>query len=213
VDGSPHRFIVHETTEAGHLHPLQPVRQNQGLIRGELDGDLFVVHSQNIGLAKPPRRWKPVALDCRISQGAGVSTEESPVEHEDRWILNLRGMSVTRISVDFRLVLALDSGWEVAWEAPVNLAHGTAHANPSVLVNPESQDAAAALALFGAKVLSAIAFKSGTLRLVFDTGHHLTCSSDPSLEAWQVTGPTGWRFASLPGGDLAVWSGSGASES
>lgn len=53
-----------------------------------------------------------------------MSTDESPVEHEDRWVLNLRGMSVTKISVDFRLVLALDSDWEVAWEAPVNLSHG-----------------------------------------------------------------------------------------
>ncbi|MEU9720835.1 DUF6188 family protein [Streptomyces sp. NPDC047976] len=42
---------------------------------------------------------------------------------------------------------------------------------------------------------------------------HLTCSPDPSFEAWQVAGPRGWRFASLPGGDLAVWPGSGASES
>ncbi|MET7983481.1 DUF6188 family protein [Streptomyces sp. NPDC005281] len=142
-----------------------------------------------------------------------MSTEESPVEHEDRWILNLRGLSVTRISVDFRLVLTLGSHWEVALEAPVDLSHGTAHANPSVLLNPESQDVAAALALFGAKVLSAIAFKSGTLRLVLDTGHHLTCSSDPSFEAWQVTGPGGWRFVSLPGGDLAFWSGSAANES
>ncbi|MGW5567122.1 DUF6188 family protein [Streptomyces tendae] len=98
-------------------------------------------------------------------------------------------------------------------EAPVNLSHGTADANPSVLLNPQSQDVAAALALFGAKVLSAVAFKSGTLRLVFDTGHHLTYSPDPAFETWQVAGPTGWRFASLPGGDLAVWSGSGASES
>jgi hypothetical protein len=154
-----------------------------------------------------------MAPDCRISQGAGVSAEESPVEHEDRWILNLHGMSVTKISVDFRLVLALDSDWEVALEAPVNLSHGTVHANPSVLLKPESQDVAAALALFGAKVLSAVAFKSGTLRLVFDTGHHLNCSSDPSFEAWQVTGPAGWCFVSLPGGDLAVWTCSGASES
>ncbi|MFE5894783.1 DUF6188 family protein [Streptomyces sp. NPDC056462] len=80
-------------------------------------------------------------------------------------------------------------------------------------LKPESQDVAAALVLFGAFVLSAVAFKSGTLRLVFDTGHYLTCSSDLSFEAWQVTGPTGWCFASLPGGDLAVWSGSETSES
>ncbi|MFF8029545.1 DUF6188 family protein [Streptomyces sp. NPDC007896] len=154
-----------------------------------------------------------MALECRISQSAVVSTENSPVEHEDRWILNLRGMSVTKISVDFRLVLVLDSDWEIALEAPANLSHGTVHANPSVLLKPESQDVAAALSLFGAKVLSAVAFKSGTLRLVFDTGRHLNCSSDPSLEAWQVTGPAGWRFVSLSGGDLAVWTRSGASES
>ncbi|WP_432190476.1 DUF6188 family protein [Streptomyces sp. Tue6028] len=72
----------------------------------------------------------------------------------------------------------------------VSLSHGTAHVGPSVLLNPESQDVAAALALFGAKVLPAVAFKSGTLRLVFDIGHHLTCSSDPSFEGWQVAGPT-----------------------
>ncbi|WP_328760634.1 DUF6188 family protein [Streptomyces sp. NBC_00271] len=146
-----------------------------------------------------------MALASRINQSAVVSAEESPVEHEDRWALNLRGMSVTKISVDFRLVLLLDSDWEIALEAPVNLSHGTVHANPSVLLKPESQDVAAALSLFGAKALSAVAFKSGTLRLVFDTGHRLTCSSDPSFEAWQVTGPAGWRFVSLPGGDLAVW--------
>ncbi|MFD7459250.1 DUF6188 family protein [Streptomyces sp. NPDC059868] len=115
--------------------------------------------------------------------------------------------------MDFRLVLVLDSDWEVALEAPVSLSHGTVHAEPSVLLKPESQDVAAALVLFRANVLSAVAFESGTLRLVFDTGHQLTCSSDPSFEAWQVTGPAGWRFASLPGGELAVWTDSGASES
>ncbi|MGP4089628.1 DUF6188 family protein [Streptomyces sp. KR55] len=107
----------------------------------------------------------------------------------------------------------LHSDWKVALEAPVGLSLGTVHANPSVLLKPESQDVAAALALFGANVLSAVAFKSGILRLVFDAGRHLTCSSDPAFEAWQVTGPAGWRFVSLPGGDLAVWSGSGTSES
>lgn len=154
-----------------------------------------------------------MALDCRIRQSAAVSTEASPVEHEDRWILNLRGMKVTKISVDSRLMLALDADWEIALETPVNLSHGTVHANASVLLNPESQDVAAALALFGAKVLSAVAFKSGTLRVTFDTGHHLNCSSDPSFEAWQVTGPAGWHFVSLPGGELAVWTRSGASGS
>ncbi|MFD6890164.1 DUF6188 family protein [Streptomyces sp. NPDC059957] len=142
-----------------------------------------------------------------------MSTEESPVECEDRWNLNLRGGRVTKITVDFWLVLILDLDGQVVLESPVSLSHGTVHADRPILLTPESQDVAAALALFGGSVLSAVAFKSGTLRLVFDTGHHLTCPPDPSFEAWQVTGPRGWLFTSLPGGDLAVWTGSGASES
>ncbi|MFI0742154.1 DUF6188 family protein [Streptomyces sp. NPDC021100] len=142
-----------------------------------------------------------------------MSTEEDPAEYADRWVLNLRGMAVSKISVDFRLVLALDSEWEVALETPAGLSRGSARTNPSVPLNPGTQDVAAALDLFGAKVLSAVAFKSGALRLVFDTGHHLTCPSDPSFEAWQITGPTGRRFVSLPGGGLAVWTGQGTSGS
>ncbi|MFE0511067.1 DUF6188 family protein [Streptomyces sp. NPDC058964] len=142
-----------------------------------------------------------------------MSTEEGPVEHVDRWNLSLQGMPVTRISTEIRLVLSLHSDWEIAVEAPVRLSHGPVHVGPSVLLNPETESIAPALELLGARVLSAVAFKSGTLRLVFDTGHHLTCSPDPSFEAWQVMGPAGWRIVSLPGGGLAVWTDSGASAS
>jgi len=124
-------------------------------------------------------------------------------EREDRWVLDLRGASVTGIGVGFPFGPALDAGWEIVLEAPVSLSYGTVHAGPSVVLKPRSQDIASAYALFGAKVLSAIAFKSGTLRLVFDTGHHLTCPPDRS-EAWRVTGPAGSRVTSLPGGGLAV---------
>ncbi|MGW0629529.1 DUF6188 family protein [Streptomyces sp. NPDC002758] len=39
--------------------------------------------------------------------------------------------------------------------------------------------------------MSAVAFKSGTLRLMFDSGMHLTCSADTSFEPWQIAGPRG----------------------
>ncbi|MET9519992.1 DUF6188 family protein [Streptomyces sp. NPDC002994] len=123
-----------------------------------------------------------------------MSTEVEPIEHEDRWVLNLRGLSVARISIDFRLTLALDAGWEVVLEAPARLSAGSLHTSPGLPLTPESQDVAAALPLFGANALSAVAFKSGVLRMVFDSGTHLTCSADTSFEAWQITGPRGWRF-------------------
>ena len=38
-------------------------------------------------------------------------------------------------------------------------------------------------------------------------GLAVTKISIGSFEAWQVMGPGGWRFVSLPGGELAVWTG------
>ncbi|MFE0582846.1 DUF6188 family protein, partial [Streptomyces sp. NPDC058874] len=66
-----------------------------------------------------------------------MSTEVEPVEHEDRWILNLRGLSVVRISIDFRLTLVLDAGWEVVLEAPARLSTGPLHTNPGLPLTPE----------------------------------------------------------------------------
>ncbi|WP_411158273.1 DUF6188 family protein [Streptomyces sp. CBMA29] len=34
------------------------------------------------------------------------------------------------------------------------------------------------------------------------------CPTDAAFEAWQITEPGGWRFVSLPGGALGVWSAS-----
>ena len=141
--------------------------------------------------------------------------EADPVEHDDRWILGLRGLSVTRIGVDFQLTLTLGldaTSWQVVLETPFQLSQGSVLANPGLLLTPESQDVAAALPLFGATVLSAVAFKSGGLRMVFDNGIHLTCPADPAFEAWNVGGPRGWRFVSTPGGGLAVWPGMEADE-
>jgi Family of unknown function (DUF6188) len=136
-----------------------------------------------------------------------VSAPAVPIEHGDRWILNLRDLRVTRISIDFRLTLTLDVGWEVVLEGPALLSDGSVHTDPDpgMRLTPRAQDVAAALQLFGAGILSAVAFKTGSLRVVFDTGAHLNCPVDPSYEAWQIIGPRGWRFTSLPGGDLAVW--------
>ncbi|THA30664.1 DUF6188 family protein [Streptomyces sp. A1547] len=100
-------------------------------------------------------------------------TEAGPDEHEDRWILNLRGRGVAGIAVDHRLTPALGEEWKVALEVPARLSSGPAHTSPGVLLVPETQDVAPVLPLFGTKVVSAVAFKSGTLRMVFGDGTHL----------------------------------------
>ncbi|GAA1364103.1 DUF6188 family protein [Streptomyces beijiangensis] len=127
--------------------------------------------------------------------------EREPVEDDDRWRLGLRGLVVTRIGVDFQLRLALGQDWEVVLEAPAYLGPV---AGPAERLTPATQDVGAALPLFGAKVLSAVAFKSGSLRLAFDTPLMLTCPADPDCEAWQIMGPGGRLFVSQPGKGLAV---------
>jgi hypothetical protein len=74
-----------------------------------------------------------------------------------------------------------------------------------IVLNPERQDVAAGLALFNVEVTSAVAFKSGQLRMVFGDGHMLKVDPDPRYEAWTVTGPDRMLVVSLPGGGLAVW--------
>ena len=136
-----------------------------------------------------------------------MSTSAEPVEHSDRWILRFRGLCVIKISIDYRLSLTLDSDWEVVLVGPAYLSAGSLPANERLELFPQVQDVAAALQLFGTEVLSAVAFKSGVLRMVFSSGAHLNCPAGPSFEAWQITGPRGRMFVSMPGGDLAVWSG------
>ncbi|MEV8321518.1 DUF6188 family protein [Streptomyces sp. NPDC059900] len=164
-------------------------------------------HETSVNLSGHGTSWRdrPAAR-----HRAGVN-ESAFVEHDDRWILGLRGLGVTRITVDYQLSLLLEAGAEVVLEGPCRLSQEpSAGERRDQMLDPDRQDVAAALALFGAHVVSAVAFKRGTLQLAFDNGTELSCQADPAFEAWQVTGPGDWRFVAMPGGELAVWSGAPA---
>ncbi|MEU8137269.1 DUF6188 family protein [Streptodolium elevatio] len=137
-----------------------------------------------------------------------MSAHADPVEHDDRWLLNLRGVVVTGLGIDFRLTLHLGSDWLLVLEDRVRLARGPARAGTTVTLVPETQDVAAALPLFGKRILSAVAHKAGALGLVFECGTHLACGPGETYPAWTLQGPHGWAFASLPHGELTVWKGS-----
>lgn len=141
--------------------------------------------------------WQPVL----VAEGAVA------VEDADRWLLPYRGMRVDQIRVSYQLMLMLDGGAEITVEALALLTNGSAstrNTQPVELV-PERQDVAAALPLFGSRVVSSVAFKSGALRVAFDSGLHLNVEPDPKYEAWGVSGPAGLRLVCMPGGGLAVW--------
>jgi hypothetical protein len=102
----------------------------------------------------------------RLSPGGAV-TEEL----DDRWILGLRGSPVVSVSQPSEyqgFVLMLYCGAGLTIRGPAHLTYGPATA-PGVGPLPDQEWQR----LVGATVVSAIAFKSGALRVVFSTGHHL----------------------------------------
>lgn len=110
-------------------------------------------------------------------------SEPSLDSSADRWVL--RGLRSARVLGVFgapdgsRLDLTLDGGTRLTVVGPVRITHGPATAPEPVVLPPGE-----AGVLNGATVLSAVAFRSGSLRLVFSTGHHLTVrGSDPGLRA------------------------------
>nr|WTB33331.1 DUF6188 family protein [Streptomyces sp. NBC_00830] len=100
---------------------------------------------------------------------------------EDRWVLRgLRTVPVLAVSHTpdgSGLSLTLEGGVELAIVGPVRITHGPAAAPGAVALPVGEADA-----LVGATVLSAVAFRSGSLRVVFSTGHHLNVrGSDPGV--------------------------------
>ncbi|MEU4829910.1 DUF6188 family protein [Streptosporangium sp. NPDC023615] len=135
-----------------------------------------------------------------------VTTPADPAELEDRWILPYRGMQVVQVRVSHQLTLLLDGDAQVDIESTATLTTGplTAPDAEPLQLAPERQEVAPALALFGATIVSSVAFKSGALRLVFDTGTHLNVKPDSRYEAWSTRGPDDLRFVCLPGGGFSI---------
>ncbi len=136
-----------------------------------------------------------------------TSPHAEPKELGDRWLLGWRGLRVEQLRVDYRLVLMLGDACELAVEQPGVVSVGGVRAPDArpVPVVPETADVAAALPLLRATVLSSVAFKTGTLRVVFDSGHHLEVKPSADYEAWTGTGPGTAKWVCMPGGRLAVW--------
>lgn len=130
------------------------------------------------------------------------------VEHDDRWWLGLRERSLEAVVVH-EFMIALDFGDRrvLIVEGNATLATGPGARTIPVV----SDDAGGAirvspglLDLRGQMVLSAVAFKTGGLRIVFESGAQLAVPADEHYEAWQFTGSSGRTWISLPGGGLSL---------
>jgi hypothetical protein len=136
-----------------------------------------------------------------------VSSEDEQ-ELEDRWLLGLRGRSVESVDVhEFSVGVAFGGGFALTIESPANLQPAPrAPKVPALTLNSDGtvSGSDALRSLVGQRVLSSVGFKTGSLRLVFESGAHLLVPFDEHYEAWQLASPTGRRWISLPGGGLTT---------
>lgn len=120
-------------------------------------------------------------------------------ELEDRWTLGLRGTQVLAVAQESHpsaCTVTLAGGVDLTVNGPVRLTRGPVTA-PGVAPNQQLDE------LVGATVLSSVAFKSGVLRIVFSTGHHLNVRGDKPEVAVQIRKPGDFDY-SYRGGDGAM---------
>lgn len=116
-------------------------------------------------------------------------------ELPDRWILPLRGSRVTDIEWDDSVRFQLDPPGEIV-VGPSALFTSGPRTAPGVDARTLSQLGQGEVRQsVGARILSAVGFKNGALRIVLDNGWHLNVRS---------TGP--FVPASVTFGDSVTWS-------
>lgn len=98
-------------------------------------------------------------------------------ELPDRWILPLRWSRVTRIEWDDRIRFQLDPPGEIAVGPEALFTDGPATAPGADAVTLGQMGPDEVQQAVGAKILSAVGFKNGALRIVFDNGWHLNVRS------------------------------------
>jgi hypothetical protein len=112
-------------------------------------------------------------------------------ELEDRWILPLRGAAITRIEPGEQTVFALDSDVRIIVGEQAYFTDGPV-TGPEVQKTELGQiDHGLLQTSIGARVVSAIGFKNGALRIVLDNGGQLNITrAQPLVPAAVISDDT-----------------------
>jgi hypothetical protein len=115
-------------------------------------------------------------------------------ELEDRWILPLRGAAIARIEPGEQTVFVLESDVRIIVGEHAYFTEGPV-TGPEVDKTELGQiDRGLLQSSIGARIVSAIGFKSGALRIVLDNGRHLNVTRAQRLVP-----------AAVVSGDTALW--------
>lgn len=123
------------------------------------------------------------------------------------YTLDLEGLSVTQIQIDFRFTLVFEGEGSISFSCPFD------YINPQtspLSIDPEGAKARLlpAIELFGEIVRRAYVLE-GVVSIEFENGVRLTSRADEDYEAWSFDdlqpAPNNRKMVCLPGGGVAVW--------
>jgi hypothetical protein len=134
-------------------------------------------------------------------------TSDVEQELDDRWWLGLRTRRLESVcAYEFATVLRFEEGSVLTVDTAATVRTATGVSATMAVLPPQEGTVSisdALVALTGQQVRSSVAFKTGALRIVFESGAVLTVPHGEKYEAWQLTGRSGRTWTSLPGGGLA----------
>ncbi|WP_051485784.1 DUF6188 family protein [Nocardioides sp. J54] len=129
-------------------------------------------------------------------------------ELDDRWILGMRDVIVESVErEEFRILIVLADGRTLTIEGAATLGTLETPKQRTDVWDAQEGEEDALAHLVGQRVLSAVVFKTGALRVVVSSGTCLRVPADDHYEPWQLSGVDGSMLISLPGGGVAKFPG------
>lgn len=110
-------------------------------------------------------------------------------ETEDRWHLELRGQRVSNLTIGGYLEIQLESGPTVTVCRNAVLTHGPLTAPGAVPKNVSELSIDEIERFIAGEILSAVAFKTGSLRIIFSTGYHLNLRTSDMGSSGRIDWP------------------------
>lgn len=117
----------------------------------------------------------------------------------------LEGQEVTRVCLDFAVIVETSDGTELRFETAFNVTHPPDGASARVDPEAMAESVGAVVSLLHRRVASADVGDDGLLVLLFDRGSRLECGPHDDFEAWSLVTAAGERVVCLPGGGIAHW--------
>lgn len=119
--------------------------------------------------------------------------------------LSLVGQEVSRLCLDYAVVIETVNATELRIESPFQLSSADSAQLLEVCPDGLNETASAVVGLLRQQIVDASVSDLGALSLRFAHGERLQCLPDAKFEAWTLVTASGERMVCLPGGGVAHW--------